>query len=301
MARIFAGRSGAVATTNHDCGASSGEGYFALGMGLGITSSSEVFLFINRSMAADGTPDARAIYVFLPNLTNFVQQTSMKVPGLQAQRSSSTSGPGFPVNSAGPQNDNTNEIVSLAGDVPVFPFEPHLGKRQPPLLMAVVVHQSDVGNGVIFTTEMYGATRKFRRFTGRTGLLRSRFQLGGQLDPLPGDALGVGVSGYRTAVLAETGLLHFWQLGDDADDSVGTAHGTAAGGPLHEPAGAAGGSSARPSSTATTTRSRSAGHPISCRCCRRGRSRRWSRSPRSAPGRTAWACSRQTGSRPRSR
>lgn len=33
-------------------------------------------------------------------------------------------------------------------------------------------------------------------------------------------------SNYLTAVLAETGLLHLWKLGDDSLDSIGSAHGT---------------------------------------------------------------------------
>jgi len=61
---------------------------------------------------------------------------------------------------------SSGDFLSVGGDVPLFPIEPFLGRRQPPCLGMCGVRMEDVGQGVVMQTTLLGATRLFRRITG---------------------------------------------------------------------------------------------------------------------------------------
>jgi len=161
--------------------ASQGEGYFALCSG--VTSGSQAnYYILGRHIDLNGDPTDNAIFVFHPTTTNSTFYTLMKQPGgLLVSRFGGSSALGPPVLFV-TENTNSNEVISLNGEVPLYPFEPFLGRRQPPLLNGCVVHNADVGDGVTFTATMYGGTKTWRRVTdGATALIRGGSSSNGAL------------------------------------------------------------------------------------------------------------------------
>lgn len=162
LARTKLARNGTATAGTLENVATHGPGYFCFATGLG--SNFTTYFALQRHLDASGNPTDNAIFVFFSSQANTVWATLMKQPGgLLINRSSSeSSGVGPPVLFC-PDNTNLREVISLNGEVPLYPFEPFLGRRQSPLLGACVVHDRDVGAGVVFTATMYGATKTWRR------------------------------------------------------------------------------------------------------------------------------------------
>lgn len=150
--------------TNYEHGASSGDGYFAMFLGgTDLQASSHHFpLIISRSMDPDGTPSASAYFLLTmaSNASNFYTVPPAPLPIVA--RVTNVSGVGLPVLFT-PENTNASEYVSLGGEVPIYPVEPFLGRRLPPLTGLAFVHPTDVGSGVVMQTTLFAQTMSFRR------------------------------------------------------------------------------------------------------------------------------------------
>jgi len=162
LARTNMARNGTPPAGTFEQVASAGEGYFCMCQGLGALNWAGFFC-LQRHIDVNGDPTDDAIFVYFPSTTNVNWHTLMKQPGgLLIGRQSGASGVGPPV-LYNPENTNASEVVSLGGEVPLYPFEPFLGRRQAPLLGSCVVHADDVGAGVVFTATMFGSTKTWRR------------------------------------------------------------------------------------------------------------------------------------------
>lgn len=163
LARTAVTRAGAASVgVTYEHAASWGEGYFNMHFNVGDVGNSGFHFGWDRNRDINGdTKDDCAFFLANVSSSGVVWATLPKPPtGPVGQNGSSL---GVPVLFS---PGGTAEISSLGGDVPVFPFEPFFGRRQPPLLGMAVVGSIDVGGGVVFTTTMYGAAKTFRRVSG---------------------------------------------------------------------------------------------------------------------------------------
>jgi len=144
-------------------GASAGEGYFNLFWGGSGADGLGLQLSVGRSIDVLGDPTADAYWAFSwnGNAVNFFTVPPAPLAAL-VRSTNAGNGAGLPVLGV-PESTNSAEYVSMGGEVPVYPIEPFLGRRQPPLKSAAMVNIGDVGPGVVFQTLMFGETLTFRR------------------------------------------------------------------------------------------------------------------------------------------
>jgi hypothetical protein len=164
FARVQIGRNVAAANgTVYEHACAWGDGWFWLWGAIGNTMGINFGFERNRDI--DGNPTDTACYWWHETSATdgLYWVTIPKPPTAVTAFQSGTNGPGLPVLFS-PQNPQ-GEYSSLFGAVPVFPVEPFLGRRQPPLLSIGVVAVLDVGVGVVIQTTMYGSTKTFRRIS----------------------------------------------------------------------------------------------------------------------------------------
>lgn len=174
LARLLLNRGAPpTAGVSYEHAASGGDGWFALAMALGSTTG--LFLLIDRNRDINGDPTADCVFLLAsPSSGSTLFATLPPAPATAVSINAGSSGVGPPVLFA---PSTTTEISNRNGEVPIFPIEPFLGRRQPPLLVGCVVHNVDVGVGVVFQTVMYGSTKTFRRISdGFQALVRGTSQ-----------------------------------------------------------------------------------------------------------------------------
>jgi hypothetical protein len=158
-ARTFMGR-GTTPTngTVYEHAAGSGDGFFwmyqAIGSGIGTA------FYFERGRDTDGDPTDTYAVFYGESPSNNGNWWTIPRSGATTVFTTSSGGVGLPVLYAA---QGVNEIQNVAGEVPVYPLEPFLGRRQSPLLGMAIVCMADVGPGVILRTTMYGEEVQFRR------------------------------------------------------------------------------------------------------------------------------------------
>ena len=166
-AQLSRNSSGAANGAVYEHAAAWGDGWFWIWQGINLGYGSNFGWERNRDSAGAVKDDASHLWFETSNTFGLYWAIIPKSPTAATAFSSTSSGPGLPVLFS--TQNSGGEYSNLFGEVPVFPVEPFLGRRQPPLLSICVVSGADVGSGVVIQTTMYGATKQFRRISDTSG------------------------------------------------------------------------------------------------------------------------------------